>query len=129
MQEMHAVGVRFLAGSDSTNPGLVPGFALHDELEDLVGEAGFTPLEALRMATLRPAEFLRRDEELGAVETGMLADLVLLRGNPLESIERTREIEMVFAGGECFDRARLDGLLESVRRDFDRLGGSPAGAD
>ncbi len=110
---MTAAGVPFLAGSDTANPWAFPGFGLHDELELLV-EAGLTPLQALRAATLNPARFFDRTDELGTVEEGKLADLVLLDANPLEDITNTRRIRAVVADGRLYRRADLDRLLAEV---------------
>src|SRR5262249_6332302 len=78
VRAMHRAGVSFLAGTDTINPFVFPGFSLHDELALLVAEGGFTPLEALQAATRDPARFLGREKDLGTVEPGKLADLVLL---------------------------------------------------
>jgi imidazolonepropionase-like amidohydrolase len=110
---MHRAGVRILAGSDA--PWLVvPGFSLHDELVLLV-KAGFTPADALRAATSDSAEFLGLQNSLGTVETGKLADLVLLDANPLEDIRNTQKIRGVFLQGRYFNRQALDGLLQQVK--------------
>ena len=74
---LHRAGVKLLAGTDTPNPFVYPGESLHDELELLV-KAGLTPIEALRCATLRPAEYLGMPDRLGSISTGKLADLVLL---------------------------------------------------
>ena len=108
-------GVGVLAGTDTPNPFVYPGFSLHDELGLLV-RAGFSPREALAAATTAPARFLGVADSLGAVETGRIADLVLLGANPLEDIEHTRAIEMVVANGRFMDRAALDAMLAEVRR-------------
>ncbi|MGI9037469.1 MAG: multicopper oxidase domain-containing protein [Gemmatimonadota bacterium] len=76
--------------------------------------AGFTETEALRAATLGPAEFLDAADSLGTVEAGKLADLVLLAANPLDDIANTQRIEAVVARGRLFDRAALDALLEEA---------------
>src|SRR5450631_768061 len=83
MGSMHQAGVPLLAGTD-TAPGIyiMPGFSLHDELANFV-EAGLTPIEALQTATSNPARFLSR-ADLGAIEPGKLADLVLLTANPID---------------------------------------------
>lgn len=109
---MAAAGVPILAGSDAT-PWVFPGFGLHDELELLV-EAGLTPLHALQSATLDPVRFFKRTDELGTVEEGKLADLVLLGANPLEDITNTRRIRAVIADGRLYRRADLDRLLAEV---------------
>jgi imidazolonepropionase-like amidohydrolase len=109
---MHRAGVRILAGTDA--PWLVvPGFSLHDELFLLV-KAGLTPADALRAATSDTAQFLGLQNSLGTVETGKLADLVLLDANPLEDIRNTQRISGVFIQGHYFDRQALDGLLRKV---------------
>jgi imidazolonepropionase-like amidohydrolase len=111
---MHRAGVPFLAGTDSA-PGvyIMPGFSLHDELANFV-EAGFTPMESLQTATSNPAKFLGMLATLGSVESGKIADLVLLNANPLEDIHNTRKISAVVARGRLFDRAALDEILTQV---------------
>jgi imidazolonepropionase-like amidohydrolase len=96
---MHKAGVKIMAGSDFSDWATVPGVDLHNELALLV-EAGFSPLEALQSATLLPAEFLGRSRDLGTVEPGKVADLVLLDMNPLETISHTRKIYAVVLGGK-----------------------------
>ena len=90
-------------GTDTTAPFVVPGLALHEELGLLV-EAGLTPAEALRAATLGPAQCLKTDDRLGTVEAGKLADLVLLRKNPLDDIRNTRTVAAVVVGGRVVPR-------------------------
>ena len=111
---MHRAGVPFLAGTD-TAPGVyvMPGFSLHDELANFV-EAGFTPMEALQTAISNPAKFLGAQAMFGSVETGKVADLVLLSANPLQDIRNTRKINAVVANGRLFDRAALDQILSQV---------------
>jgi imidazolonepropionase-like amidohydrolase len=95
--QMHRAGMTLLAGTDiaADRP---TGTTLHRELELLV-EAGLTPAEALRAATITPASVLGVDGELGSVEEGKLADLVLLDANPLDDISNTRRIDAVIARG------------------------------
>jgi imidazolonepropionase-like amidohydrolase len=107
---MHKAGVAMLAGSDSLDRFVFPGSSLHEELQSLT-EAGFTPGEALRAATLDPARFLGREKEFGAIAAGSQADAVLLDGNPLENIANTTKISSVIRGGAFLDRAALDTLL------------------
>jgi imidazolonepropionase-like amidohydrolase len=102
--------VAFLAGTDIPNPYTFAGFTLHDEIALLV-KAGFSNLEALQTATLNPAVFLDRQEELGTIEPGKLADLVLLGADPLKEISNTRNIQAVVVSGRYLDRAALDKLL------------------
>jgi hypothetical protein len=107
--EMHKAGVRMLAGTDTLILN-VPGFGLHEELALLV-DAGLTPTEALQTATINPARFLGREQELGTIEKGKLADLVLLEANPLEEISNTRKINAVVLNGRFLDRKALDKML------------------
>ncbi len=100
---LHRAGVKLLAGTDTPYPLVVPGYALHQELGLLVG-AGLTPAEALRTATLYPAQCLGREADLGSVAAGKYADLVLLTDDPIRDIANTRRIESVFVGGKLVPR-------------------------
>lgn len=102
-----------LAATDVGVPMQVPGVGLHENLALLV-DAGLTPLEALRTATLNPARALGLADSLGTVEPGKLADLVLLEANPLADIANTRRIRVVVADGRLFRRDDLDRLLAGV---------------
>jgi imidazolonepropionase-like amidohydrolase len=108
-------GVAVLVGTDYPNPYVFPGSGVHDEMELLV-TAGFTPLQALQGATLEPARYLEASDSLGTVETGKIADLVLLSGNPLDDIANVRSIEAVVLDGRYLDRAALDSLLVNAER-------------
>jgi len=110
---MQRAGVEILAGTDTLNPYCFPGFSLHDELGLLV-KAGLTPMEALQAATLNPARFMGKEKDFGTVETGKIADLVLLDANPLDDIANTKRIDAVVLGGKFFPRASLDGMLAKV---------------
>ena len=113
--DLHRAGVLFLAGTDSGGvPYLYPGFSLHDELAFLV-QAGFTPIEALQAATLKPAQFLGLSDQLGTIAPGKQADLVLLEANPLDDIHNTQRIRAVVVQGRYLDRAALDELLAHAR--------------
>jgi imidazolonepropionase-like amidohydrolase len=102
-----------LAGTDTGDPYVIPGRALQDELEQLV-EAGLTPREALEAATLAPARFFETEKEMGAIEKGKLADMVLLDGNPLDDIRSIRKVEGVFTHGRYYTRKDLDAILETT---------------
>ncbi|MDQ3516691.1 MAG: amidohydrolase family protein, partial [Gemmatimonadota bacterium] len=86
---------------------------LHDELVLMV-EAGLSPLDALRAATLGPARYLAATDSLGTVAPGKLADLVLLDANPLEDIRNTARIRAVVLNGRLLQRADLDALLRAA---------------
>jgi imidazolonepropionase-like amidohydrolase len=106
-------GVPIVAGTDTGVSGVVAGFALHDELELLV-KAGLTNQEALNAATLLSAQWLGIDKQLGSIETGKFADLVLLDQNPLIDIKNTRKIAGVFANGQWLDKNTLKAMLADL---------------
>jgi imidazolonepropionase-like amidohydrolase len=112
--------VSILAGTDSSNvleeKGDPPGTSLHDELGLLV-DAGFTPSEALRAATLNPASFLGLSDSLGTIDAGKTANLVLLEANPLQEIHNTKRIAAVIVEGRHLDRLTLDRMLRENCRD------------
>ena len=107
----HRAGVQVLVGSDY----VVAGADVHRELAHLV-EAGLSPAEALRAATLHPARYYALEADYGSVAVGKVADLLLLEANPLEDIAHTRRLRAVVFGGNLYDRAALDGLQDLVRR-------------
>lgn len=111
--ELAAAGVPLLAGTDTGTPSLVPGFALHEELELLV-RAGLTPAQALRSATLEPARYLGLEDEQGTVEPGKVADLVLLDADPLRDITNTTRIDAVVVRGCLVDSAARARMLDDV---------------
>ena len=95
---LYRAGVRFGFGTDAGVSNRVVGFSEHRELELLV-ESGVSPADALRMGTLNSAAILGQEGELGEIAPGRRADLVVLRGNPLEEVRNTRSIESVWLGG------------------------------
>lgn len=99
---LHRAGIPIVAGIDL----IVPGHSLHRELE-LYVKAGFTPMEALRTATIIPARVMKRDKEEGSIEAGKRADLIILDGNPLENISNIRKVKQVVQGGKLYDCATL----------------------
>jgi imidazolonepropionase-like amidohydrolase len=112
---LHDAGVPFLAGTDTASGVYIfPGFSLHEELQRFVA-AGFTPLQSLETATINPAKFLGKESELGTIEKGKLADMVLLDANPLDDIRNTQKIAGVIANGRYFSRADLDKMLAGVQ--------------
>lgn len=109
---LSARGVKIMAGTDANLPPTVPGFSLHDELKSL-NKAGMSPAQVLQAATSTPAEWL--ESNTGTIETGRVANLVLLDKNPLEDIANTTAINMVIAKGQVFDRDLLDQMLVAVK--------------
>ncbi len=114
--ELHRAGVGILAGTDASDEVWVfPGSALHDELALLV-EAGLSPLDALRTATLNPARYRARGRPVAPlIAPGSDADLVLLRENPLEDIQRVRDIGGVVAAGHWVSPEDRAAMIEGVR--------------
>ena len=112
--DLHKAGVPLLAGTQSVHEDITsPGIWLHDELYWFV-QAGLSPFEALKTATVNPAKFMRREKDLGSIEKGKLADLVLLDANPLIDISNTRKINAVVANGRYLSREDLDKILSDV---------------
>jgi len=103
--------VPLLAGSD-TYGLFLPGFSLHRELE-LICNAGLSPYETLRTATVNPANYLNRVSS-GTIAEGKSADLVLLNKNPLQDIQNTKTIEGVMLKGKWMDRKKLNLMLKEV---------------
>ena len=102
-----------MAGTDTGTPYSVPGFALHDELEHLV-DAGATPRQALYAATAEPAAFLGLSRDLGTVEPGKIADLVVLDADPLTDIRNSRRINTVVTRGRVISPAQRRRMLADV---------------
>jgi imidazolonepropionase-like amidohydrolase len=122
---LHKAGVPFLAGTDTpAGVHIFPGYSLHEELQRFVA-AGFTPLEALQTATINPARFFGMGDQLGTVEKGKFADLVLLSANPLEDISNTQKIAAVIVNGRYYRRAELDKMLAGVETAAHRQPAAP----
>ena len=102
----HAAGVPIGAGTDTPIGPSPPGYSLHTELELLV-RAGLSPVEALAAATVRPAEYFSLEDEMGSVDVGKVADLVLLDANPLDDITNTKQISHVVSKGVIYDVEKL----------------------
>jgi len=112
-------GVLLMSGTDVPMAVIVPGFSLHDELATMA-DVGLSPYDVLKTSTYNPALYLGELDTFGTVEVGKRADLVLLKANPLEDINNTREIAGVMVSGRYFDRADLDTILELVAKDYEK---------
>ncbi|MES2689256.1 MAG: amidohydrolase family protein [Bacteroidota bacterium] len=112
--ELWKAGVKLMAGSDSPEWFLVQGFAIHDELAELV-RCGLTPYAALETATRNPAQYSGSIKQWGTVEEGKKASLVLLNANPLSDINNTRDIFAVVNKGKVYDQTSLLRLLDEAR--------------
>ena len=108
-----SAGVRLLVGTDGLNVGTVPGWSVHDELQELV-DAGLTPYHALRAATANASAFLGSSPCIGQLRRGCVADLLLLDANPLSDIGNTRRVAGVMVRGRWLPREELNRLLESL---------------
>lgn len=105
-------GGLLIAGTDPTGyGGVVAGYANQRQVELLV-EAGFTPLEAIRISTLNGARYLGRADRIGSLEVGKEADLVVIDGDPSRDVNDVEKVELVFQGGVGYDSAKL---FESAR--------------
>jgi hypothetical protein len=105
-------GGLLLAGEDPTGiGGVLAGFGDQREVELLV-EAGFTPLEAIRIATSNGAQYLGEADHIGTIAVGKQADLLVIKGDPSRKIEDIENVETVFKDGIGYDSAKL---MESVR--------------
>jgi hypothetical protein len=105
-------GGLLLAGLDPTGMGgIIAGFGDQREVELLV-EAGFTPLEAIHIATANGAQFLGELDRVGTIAPGKQADLVVIKGDPSKQIDDIENVETVFKDGIGYDSAKL---IESVR--------------
>ena len=101
LRKIHAAGGVLALGTDQTN-----GAAVHREMELLVA-AGIAPLDVIRIATFNAAKFLGKEDQLGSVEEGKLADMVLLNADPLEDINNAKKIHLVIKNGNVIDREKL----------------------
>jgi len=105
-------GGLLLAGPDPTgNGGVVPGFGDQREIELLV-EAGFSPVEAIKIATLNGATYLGKQDQIGTIAAGKNADLVLIKGDPASHISDIENVEIVFKDGVGYDSQKL---IDSVK--------------
>ena len=110
-----AAGGLLLAGPDPTGRGdVLPGFGDQREIELLV-EAGFSPVEAIKIATLNGAIYLGRDKQIGSITAGKNADLVVIKGDPSKQISDVENVEIVFKDGVGYDSRKL---LDSVRERY-----------
>jgi imidazolonepropionase-like amidohydrolase len=107
-----AAGGLLIAGPDPTGAGdVVPGFGDQREIELLV-EAGFTPVEAIKIATLNGASYMGKEKQIGSLAVGKNADLVVLKGDPSKQISDIENVEIVFKDGIGYDSQKL---LDSVK--------------
>ncbi len=111
--KLHKAGARVLLGTDTPNPYVIPGFSIHEELQNLVS-AGLTPYEAIRAGTRDSAEFLDALDEFGTIEIGKRADLILLGANPLENVDNVSRRIGVMVRGKWLPEEELEGMLDQL---------------
>ncbi len=113
----YEVGLLVVAGSDTgdSGAGVINGLSLQVELQ-LLAESGLTPHQVLQTATINAARMVGREADLGSVEAGKLADLVILNADPLADIRNVNDIHRVVKGGIAYDPAQMEdaGNGESV---------------
>jgi imidazolonepropionase-like amidohydrolase len=109
----HDKGGQLMTGTDSLLPRLVPGFALHEELHELVA-IGLTPYEALRSSTTVPYEYLGESNQAGTIEVGKRTDMLLIEANPLEDISAAARIVGVMMRGRWIGRDEIDRKMREI---------------
>ncbi len=87
-----------MTGPDAGNPTMVPGYSAHKELE-FMADAGMSPAEILKSATIIPARFLNMDETMGSIAEGKVANLIMLDENPLDDVSHTQTLSRVMLEG------------------------------
>lgn len=107
---------RILLGSDTVNPGVIPGFSIHEELREMVDSYGVKPYQALVMGTVNAAKSLGVENKFGKIEVDKAADLLILDENPLVSIENSQRIFAVAKSGKIFRKTDLEKILKECKR-------------
>jgi imidazolonepropionase-like amidohydrolase len=113
VKALYDAGAKLLVGPDSPQLFLVPGFGTHREMAALA-EAGLTPYAVLQAATRNAAEYLGTSSEVGTVDVGKRADLVLLDANPLQSVANTSRIAGVLVRGRWLPKSEIDKMLDEI---------------
>jgi len=108
-------GGKLCSGTDTLS---AYGLSLHQELQILVEDIGLTPKQALQSVTVCPAEFLGRADQLGSIEPGRIADVVVVGGNPLQDIRNLRQVEMVFKDGKRVNTSYTAGFVNPIPQPF-----------
>jgi cytosine/adenosine deaminase-related metal-dependent hydrolase len=120
VREFMNKGGKLLIGSDVLMISTLPGFSLHNELEELVG-AGLRPFEALKVSTTNTYAFLGELDKAGTIEPGKAANLVLLDENPLINISNARKISGVMTQNRWIPKSEIDGRLKEISSSYARL--------
>jgi len=117
VKTLHNARVILAAGTDTPFPqGNWIGQALHHELELLAG-AGIPNVDVIKIATHNGATILRRQDDFGSIQRGLVADIVIVEGNPAENTSDTRNVRYVIKGGKLIDRDSLTGHWRRLEQD------------
>ena len=117
LKGLHDAGAGILLGSDAPQIFNVPGFSMHEELAEYV-ESGLSPFEALETGTVNVAQFYEALDERGTVQEGMIADLILVRGNPLEDVANVRDPAGVMLRGRWIPGSEIEERLEAIAASY-----------
>lgn len=112
LQDLQDNDIPIMAGTDCPIFFLTPGFSLHRELQTFVENAGMDPLAALKTATYNPALYFNMEHDLGTIDAGKIADLLILDKNPLENIRNTLSIHAVIKDGYVHAKNDLENMLQ-----------------
>ncbi|MBT6812477.1 MAG: amidohydrolase family protein [Anaerolineae bacterium] len=110
---LYEKGIKLMTGTDVLIPVNLPGFSLHDELQEFV-DVGLTPYEALRTSTTHPVDYLGELDDTGTLEIGKRAELVLLEANPLDDIANAKKIMGVLCIEQWLDREEIQGRMDNL---------------
>lgn len=117
VRALHEGGAKILLGTDTPNQFVVPGFAVQEELRNLVS-VGFTPYEAIRAGTSGAAEFLKSQNQWGTIAPGLRADLILLEANPLQDVSNVNRRVGVMVHGRWMPESQLKERLEKLAQSY-----------
>ena len=113
VKALHDAGAELMLGTDTPNPFVFPGYSVHEELQRFV-DAGLSPWQALRTATVQPARFFGEEDSSGRIAAGFTADLLLLDANPLEDIANSKKVAGVVSRGRWLDAEALRAMEDRV---------------
>jgi imidazolonepropionase-like amidohydrolase len=108
-------GGKIIPGTDAGGNGTIAGLTLHYEMQMLV-DLGVPPMKAIQGATLWGAESIGQADDLGSIQAGKLADIIVIEGNPLEDIAMTRNVGMVMRDGTVLDTTYDPGFVNPIPR-------------
>jgi len=117
VKTLHERGARLLVGTDTPNAFVLPGFSVLEELQNFA-DAGLTPYETIKAATRDSAEFLGASNEFGTISIGKRADLILVAGNPLESIAALKRRTGIMVYGQWLTTNDLQKRLDTLAASY-----------